>query len=362
MDEDHFFLEEEFFSHDRKAQKREKKIAQSKDRSKYKQSNIDQKKKQQKKSFDDKDTIQGRVLSISKDGIIVDADQQTYTCTLKGSLKHERTKEKNLIAVGDFVIFKPLKESQGQILSIENRFSYLAREDATGKKQQLIAVNIDQVFIVTSVVEPTLKPHLLDRYIIAAKKGNMSPIILINKTDLLDKDAKEKKRTKELLKIYKSIEIPIFSVSALCKKGVSTIKKLMLGKTSVFSGQSGVGKSSLLNASLGLHLKTGTISTKNHKGSHVTTKAELIRINDNSFCIDTPGIKSFGIWDLSFDEVLHYFSEIAELAPHCRFPNCTHLHEPDCAVQKAVEENDISHLRFESYRSLMTEVQTQSNY
>ena len=136
----------------------------------------------------------------------------------------------------------------------------------------------------------------------------------------------------------------------------------MKGKTSVFSGQSGVGKSSLLNASLGIDLRTGQVSDKTQKGSHITTKAELIRIEKDSFCIDTPGIKSFGIWQLTKEEVQNHFSEIQELSKDCKFPNCSHFHEPGCRVQLALEENKISTLRFESYRSLMSDVQAQKNY
>lgn len=352
-DQDTFFLEEEFLSKDRKERKKEKKIAKAKDRSKFKKSDVDQKKKHlQPKKVPDR-SIEGRVLSISKQSITISTGKEEYSCFLKGALKKERSQDKNLIAVGDLVYFLPMKDHEGQILLIKDRYSFLAREDVSGRKQQLLAVNIDQVFIVTSIVEPPLKPGLIDRYLIASKKGKMHPIILINKLDLLNESKEQKKLYEDFLVAYESLGIAIFSISALTEIGISSLKGLMANKTSVFSGQSGVGKSTILNVALNLDLKTGDITSHTHKGSHTTTRAEMIRFSENGYCVDTPGIKTFGIWKLTGKQVQDHFFEITKIGQACKYPDCRHDHEPDCAVKIALEEEKISQIRFDSYKHLM---------
>ncbi len=360
--DDHFRFEEEFHDKDRKLFKKQRKELSRKDRSKYKKT--DQEKKKQPAPLAE-GLLRGRVLALTADGIIVDCDHKLFTCSLKGSLKKEITRLKNLIAVGDFVQFEPTLNQTGTIVSIEERYSILSRaEHLHQKKQQLIAVNIDQVLITVSVVIPPLKPHLIDRYIIAARKGNMQPIIIVNKIDLLTQPdenieskplTEEKKLFEELMDIYKQLQIPIVAVSIKTKEGLKELKALMQGKSSVFSGQSGVGKSSLINALTGSSLQIGDMIEKTKKGSHTTSTTHLLPLEGGGFCIDTPGIRSFGVWGLKKEEVQSYFSDIASFAMDCKYPDCLHLREPGCAVQKAVEKNMISHLRFESYCALMTD-------
>jgi ribosome biogenesis GTPase len=352
MKEDIYRVEEDFYGNERKQHRKDRKMAIAKDRSKYKKSDQDQIKKRAPDPSAEYEQLQrGRVLAIKPEGIFVDSEGTTYTCTLKGSLKQDKSQLKNLIAVGDFVRFSP----QGAILMIEERRSVLSRADnLSQRKEQLIAVNIDQVLITTSLVAPSLKPSLIDRYIIAAEKGNMRPIIVVNKIDLLENSDEEKDLFASFLAVYRQLNIPIFPVSTKTGEGIPELKEAMQGKTSVFSGQSGVGKSSLINAIFGTKLLTGEIVEKTSKGSHTTTTTQLIPIEGGGFCIDTPGIKSFGVWDLDAAELQSYFSEIQAASRDCRFPNCVHLQEPGCAVKEAVEKGEISPLRFDSYCALMT--------
>ena len=367
MTRDHYFaVEEEFHSKDdRKLSRKERKLAVETDRSKYKQSNLDQRKKQQETIKNDESLFsKGQVLAINPEGIFVSSENNEWICQLKGSLKQEKNKVKNLVAVGDFVLFEPKDNRTGSICHILQRSSILSRADnLSRRKEQLIAVNIDQVIITCSVVMPAIKPHLVDRYIIAAEKGNMTPIIVINKIDLLKEPSPEVDPVTfevethmytEFIKAYDKLGIKTISISARTNEGLEELKGVMQGKTSVFSGQSGVGKSSLINAVTGSCLKTGLVVSKTNKGSHTTSSTHLVPLEGGGFCVDTPGIKSFGLWNIPPEELQQYYPEFVEFAIHCKFPNCAHLNEPICAVKQAVEENQISELRFASYCALMT--------
>lgn len=365
-EDEHFWqIEEEFYSKDRKASRKERKLASSKDRSKYKKSDQDQLKKKTEIAQDEEfDHIKkGRVLAILPEGILVSSSEDEYLCSLKGSLKQDKSRIKNLLAVGDFVRFEEKGILEGVIFNVGPRSSVLSRADNLSRnKEQLIAVNIDQVLITTSVVLPPLKSYLVDRYIIAAQKGNMQPVIVINKVDLLDNPPEavsvdideEKALLEEFVQVYRALNFLVIPVSSETKEGVEALKNAMHDKTSVFSGQSGVGKSSLINLITGSELNTGSIVQKTKKGSHTTTTTHLIPLEGNGFCIDTPGIKSFGLWDLKKEEIAAYFPEILALSPKCKFLDCAHLNEPGCAVQRAVEKNKISRLRFGSYCALMS--------
>lgn len=361
-------IEEEFHSNDRKESRNERKLASNKDRSKYKKTDQDQLKKRSDLAQDDdfEHLKQGRVLAINPEGITVSCDQQSYICTLKGSLKQDKNRIKNLVAVGDFVRFEEKGSAQGCIAKVLPRHSVLSRADNLSRnKEQLIAVNIDQVLITASVVTPALKPFLVDRYIIAAQKGNMEPVILINKVDLLqsppedidlEKLEQERALYDDFVRTYRTLHFKVIPISVETGEGVEELKAAMHQKTSVFSGQSGVGKSSLINLITGTSLATGGVVHKTNKGSHTTTTTHLVPLEEGGFCIDTPGIKSFGIWELQIDEVASYFPEIMALSPECRFPDCAHLNEPGCAVKAAAEENRISPLRFASYCALIASV------
>lgn len=363
---DEFFLEEEFHEKKRKEHRQQRKFLKKNDRSKYKKTDLEKEKGIFPKSK--KELSKGRVISITGEGAAVLSEDKKYLCSISGFLKNKVSKDKNIISVGDVVLFSKESSHIGSIIKVEKRLSTLTRIDPVRKKKQIIAVNIDQVVITASVVSPFLKPSLIDRYIIATEKGNMKPIIIINKVDLLDGQREgfskeeieeERKRYQDFLIAYGKTNIPIISVSCVTKEGVDLLKKIMQNKTSVFSGQSGTGKSSLINEILGTSLKTGKVVKKTYKGAHTTTTAILLPLNGEGFCIDTPGVKSFGLWDLKKEDIKNYFSEFTPFAEKCKYPNCLHINEPSCGVKEAVEKNQISNLRFESYSSLIKETEVE---
>lgn len=354
-------VEDNYFG-DRKTAKKERKEAQAKDRSKYKKTDkqkyYDNLKKEQAEKTLKEELLEGRVLSIVPKGFIVDVEGELVTCLLKGVLKKEKTELKNLVAVGDFVLIEKSGKGEGTIAHILPRKTILSRADnLSRRKQQLIAVNIDTVFITLSVVHPPLKQTIIDRYLIAAVKGGMQPVIVVNKIDLLQEDSEvaevEREIFPELKKAYEAAGVPFIAVSTVTREGIDGLQSLMKGKASVFSGQSGVGKSSLINAVTGLSLKTGEIVEKTKKGAHTTTTAQLIPLEFGGWCIDTPGIKSFGVWNLKREEIKGYFSDIQAYAKECKFADCTHTHETECGVLQALEEERLSSLRYMSYCSLL---------
>lgn len=361
---DHLNYEEDFYSKDRKAEKKFRKDLSLKDRSKYKKTDQDKLTKKPISEEKSAHLVKGRVISINADAIDVETSQGLLVCNLRGVLKKERTLQKNLIAVGDIVLLEPKESSSGVIHSIEPRYSILSRADNLRRnKEQIIAVNIDRLFIVVSVVMPTLKPSLIDRYIIAARQGNMEPVIVVNKIDLLherpaslDEATYEQQLAlyEEFIEIYQGLDIPIIEVSTYTGEGLDELKEMMQHKASVFSGQSGVGKTSLVNMVLGTSLKTSDIVTKTHKGAHTTTTAQLLPLDEDSFCIDTPGIRSFGVWQVTQQDLDHYYQEFLPFKDNCRYQNCAHINEPECGVKQALEEGLISAMRYQSYYDLKT--------
>ncbi|NGX42571.1 MAG: putative ribosome biogenesis GTPase RsgA [Chlamydiae bacterium] len=360
-------VEEEYFGDDRKASRIERKRLSAKDRSKYKKTDykkFEESFKQEVQSkLANKKLFRGRALSITSQGITVDLDGETYTCAVRGLLKKEKTRVKNLVAVGDFVLFEKAPDHEGIITDVEPRTSTLSRADnLSRRKEQVLAANIDQVLITVSVISPLLKPFLIDRYIIAAQKGNMKPVVLINKVDLLedetyDKETREQRKLlQECQEAYAKAEIALIPISAKTGEGLDQLRKAMKGKASVFSGQSGTGKSSLINAITGLNLPVKETVRKTRKGAHTTTRAHLQPLEFGGWCIDTPGIKSFGVWDLKDDQLEQYFSEICEYSHQCKFPNCSHIHEQECAVLENLKNGKISPLRYDSYQALMESI------
>lgn len=362
------YSEEILFPENRRENRLERKIISRTDRSKYKKTDrnkwIQHKKPLSSPKKSSEKIFRGRVLSVMGLEICVGSEGRKFQCVLRGRFKKDRTRMKNLIAVGDFVLFEETAKGEGVIVDIEDRKTSLSRADnASRLKNHLIAANIDQVIITVSVLKPILKPSLIDRYIIASYKGGMEPVVAVNKMDLLEEDSiKKEDREREedlcrrLAQAYRVIGIPFILLSAKTGKGLRLLEEAMRGKASVFSGQSGVGKSCLINRLTGMNLKTGEIVEKTKKGAHTTTRANLLPLDSGGWCMDTPGIKSFGVWDLKRSEVERYFEEIAFFAEKCKFADCIHLQEPGCAVLRAVEEGEISSLRFDSYRFLIEEI------
>jgi ribosome biogenesis GTPase / thiamine phosphate phosphatase len=358
--EDQYFGEE-----DRKAGKAERKIISAKDRSKYKKTDrtkYEKTQQEQKESkFEREGLLSGRVISILSKGVIVAYEGKNYTCNLRGVLKKEKGLAKNLVTVGDLVLFELTAPDEGVIAHVEPRKSVLSRADnLSRRKEQLIAANVDQVLITTCVVDPPLKLPLLERYIIAAMKGGMHPVIVVNKIDLLEQESElaevERELFQEILKAYPPLGIPVIAISAATGQGIEELRQVMKEKVSVFSGQSGVGKTSLINLMTGLTMRVGETVGKTKKGAHTTSSAQLVPLEFGGWCIDTPGIKSFGVWDLKREDIESYFTEIYAKKSDCKFPNCSHTHEEDCAVIRAVEEGEISAMRYESYCILIDSV------
>lgn len=353
---DRFFdSEENFHSEERKAFRKERKRIQSSDRSKFKKTDFDKQKIELPP--DDPSLKKGRIISISLNGALVDSDGLLYTCSLRGLLKKEKTQAKNLIAVGDFVRFLPTSLAEGSIAYIEPRSSLLVREDIRGTQEQLIAVNVDLAVIVVSVITPPLKPALIDRYLIAAEKGGIHPLIVITKIDLLSEATpEEQEHYRETLKAYEPLKIPVIPVSIRTQEGLEMVRFALQNKCSVFAGQSGVGKSSLLNALYGLNLKTGELTEKTQKGSHTTSMSELLSLPGGGYCIDTPGVRGFSLWNFKKEEIVRHFKEIGSIAKRCRYPDCSHIEEPNCAVKRALKRSRLSLQRYESYCSLLDEL------
>ncbi len=366
MNSDAFIHHEESdFFNTRKDSRQERKRATRLDRSKYKKS--DQNKRKSTGAPAESATCKrGLVLSIRPQQFLVDCQGEQVICSLRGSLKKDSSKLKNLVIVGDYVHFEEMGSNSGVIVSIETRKSVLSRADhLSQQKEHLIAANVDQVIICVSALDPPLRPSIIDRYLIAAAKGRLHPIVVCNKIDLLQDPAytQEEREAAALdlaacQKVYTDIGVDFLQISAQTGEGLASLAEKMNGRISVFSGQSGTGKSSLINAITGRELKVGKTVSKTRKGSHTTSFAQLLTIAGGGWCIDTPGIKSFGVWDLKEEDIRTFFVEIHQEAGRCRFPDCRHRGEPDCSVERAVEEGRIAPFRYVSYLSLLEEIKT----
>ena len=294
----------------------------------------------------------GRVLSVfGLSSTVFGNDGTTYQCATRRILKTLSTEERNPVVAGDRVLFRPEGEAEpreGLIERVEPRHGTISR--AVRGRRQVLVSNVDQVLIVTSVAEPVLKPNLLDRMLVAAEKGRVRPIICINKIDL-----EEPANLIPLVGVYSRMGYTALLVSAKTGFGIQRLRQLIAGRESVVAGQSGVGKSSLLNAiDAGLHLRVGEVSEENEKGRHTTTTARLLPIACGGFVVDTPGMRSFELWDVIPEEVAGYYRDLRPYVSLCKFPDCTHTHEDDCAVKDAVTDGLLDERRYESYCALFS--------
>jgi ribosome biogenesis GTPase len=240
----------------------------------------------------------------------------------------------------------PEEPPEALIERVEPRRGVLTR--ASRRREHVLVANVDQLVIVMSLVEPGLKPHLIDRYIASASQGGLTPIVCLNKADLVDADLLQ-----PLIGSYSQLGITAFLTSAVTGQGVEWLRRLLADRATVFSGQSGVGKSSLLNAlQPGLGLRVREVSEVNQKGKHTTTTAQLIRLDGGGWVVDTPGLRQFQLWKTRPEEVEGYFVEFRPFVPLCEFPDCAHTHETGCAVKRAVERRQISERRYTSYLGL----------
>ncbi len=277
-------------------------------------------------------------------------------CKLKGQFRIHGIKTTNPVAVGDRVHFDFDEKTGGVITQIDERKNYIIRKSINLSKQaHIIASNIDQLVIVSSIVKPRTTPGFIDRLLVTAEAYHIPAIILFNKIDLCEAE-KANDRLHELLDLYNGLGYQSFPISALYQTGLEQVVDLLKDKTSLLSGHSGVGKSALLNAvDPNLRLKTGAVSEYNEKGKHTTTFAEMHPLSFGGFVIDTPGIKEFGLVHFEKQEVHERFPEFRALMHQCRFGNCTHVHEPGCAVLKALENGEISATRYRNYLSILND-------
>jgi ribosome biogenesis GTPase len=274
------------------------------------------------------------------------ADGRIVRCATRRLLKTLATDQRHVVAAGDFVQFRPVGHDEGIIERVEPRRQVLSR--ATRGRQQILVTNVDQLIIVASAAEPYLKPNLIDRFLISGHQSGLRPIICINKIDLV-----ELATLAPLVGVYSQMGYTVLLVSATTGFGVDRLRRLMTARASVVAGQSGVGKSSLLNAiDPGLQLRVGSVSAETQKGRHTTTTARLWPLSIGGYVVDTPGIRQFQLWDVIPAEVGGYFRDLRPYIDHCRFPDCTHTHEAECAVKNAVADGRLDLRRYESYCQL----------
>jgi len=275
-------------------------------------------------------------------------------CSIKGKLRMKELRTTNPIAVGDNVLFEiDKKNNSGIITEVLDRRNYILRKASNlSKHSQIIAANIDQVFLMITIILPETPVEFIDRFLITAEAYRIPAKIIINKTDLYDTDEFEK--MKYLEAVYNTIGYECIRLSLYDKTNLETLRLLMKDKISLISGNSGVGKTTLLNSfNPALNLKTAEISDYHKQGKHITTFPEMHQMPFGGFVIDTPGIRGFGVVNMERNEIYHFFREIFRISKECRFNNCLHLDEPGCAVRYAVEKGEIDFLRYRSYLNIM---------
>lgn len=290
----------------------------------------------------------GRVLRVQGLINLVQLDDgQIRQCATRRLLKTLATDQRHVVVAGDRVWVRPEGADEGIVERVEPRRGVLSR-DSRGR-QHIIAANVDQVLIVVSVAEPALKPHLVDRYLVAAERNGVTPIICLNKVDLVDRADLQ-----PVVGTWAQYGYRVLQISATREWGVDALRELLAGRETAVSGQSGVGKSSLLNAlDPQLGLRVGHVSQENQKGRHTTTTAELIPLSCGGFVVDTPGIRQFQLWDVEPKELAGFFRDLRPYVSHCRYPNCTHDHEDECAVKDAVADGYLDLRRYESYLKML---------
>lgn len=294
----------------------------------------------------------------SDDGMVVEAK-------VKGNFRIKGIRSTNPVAIGDKVEFDLLPDNVALITSIDERINYIVRKATNLSKQShIIAANLDQCFLIVTVTYPETSTTFIDRFLASAEAYRIPVTIVFNKIDLL-KDTSDMAETEEgnclgteylegLVTLYEHIGYKCLRVSAVTGEGMDALAAELKGKITLLSGNSGVGKSTILNTLFPeLNLKTGEISDSYNTGKHTTTFSAMYPIGNDGYIIDTPGIKGFGTFDMERTEVGHYFKDIFKYAADCRFSNCTHTHEPGCAVLAAVERHDISESRYNSYLSML---------
>ena len=302
----------------------------------------------------DENCLEGRVIAAAGLNTIVQTSAgEKYECSVRRVVRTLARDARNVVVTGDRVWFLPTGQvlptglEQGVIERVEPRSGIISR--VSQNREHIIVANVDQVVIVASAADPALKPALIDRFLVSAEKGEVEAIVCINKTDLIDLADLQ-----PVLGLYAQLGYKVIATSGTTGRGIAELRRLLTGKQSVFAGQSGVGKSSLLNAlKPGLNLKTAGVSDWTRKGRHTTRRAVLHDLDFGGWVVDTPGIRQFALWDVIPEEVEGYFIEFRPFVAFCKFPDCTHEHEDGCGVKKAVVKGLIFASRYESYLRIL---------
>lgn len=285
--------------------------------------------------------------------------QEPILCKLRGNFRLKGIRSTNPIAVGDHVEYLLLEDGTGVIQEISERKNYIIRKSSNlSKASHILAANIDLCFLVVTVVNPETSTTFIDRFLATAEAYRIPVCIVVNKIDIYE--AEDLEYAKNLASLYDYIGYKTILASVKTGEGIDEIREMLCEKIVLFSGNSGVGKTSLINViDPNANLKIGSISNAHQKGKHTTTFSEMVEFADHSYLIDTPGVKGFGLYDMQKEQISHYFKDIFSFAKNCRFNNCIHVNEPNCAVLKAVENNEISISRYNSYLSMLNEDATE---
>ncbi len=304
--------------------------------------------------------MEGRVVRNTGSFYVVEPSDggAPVNCKVKGSFRIKGIRTTNPVAVGDIVTFcmPDSDDTPAYITAIHPRRNYIIRRASNlSKESHIIAANIDLALLVVTLAEPVTSTTFIDRFLATARAYDVEAVLAINKADILTGDD-DREYLDAVTYLYRSIGYKVIVVSARTGEGIDELRQLLKGKVTLFSGNSGVGKSTLINALIpGLGLKTAEISQSHGTGMHTTTFSELFHLpgDDGGCIIDTPGVRGFGTVDFDKHEVAHYFPELFEISQSCRFGNCTHTHEPGCAVRQALEDNLIAPSRYASYLSIL---------
>lgn len=299
--------------------------------------------------------MDGLVIKNTGSWYVVHTDNgEAVNCKIKGNFRLKGIRTTNPVAVGDRVTISVNPDGNAFITAIQPRKNYIIRRASNlSKESHIIAANLDCAFLVVTLAHPVTSTTFIDRFLATAEAYRVPAVLLINKVDLLTDDD-DKEYCEAVASLYRTIGYDVLEISALTGEGMTELRERLKDKISLFSGNSGVGKSTIINALLpDLELRTGSISDMHDTGMHTTTFSEMFPLPEGGWIIDTPGIKGFGTIDFDKHEIAHFFPEIFKISAECKYGDCTHTHEPGCAVLKALDDHYISQSRYASYLSIL---------